>query len=226
MPPFIPASLAQTLATPAVPGTSAPAPIAIPPAVEVLRKQAIDWIDSLLALVTAGFNPTPVTTNLVAVGAGSPPASILPPPGPAVGAAGTAPPAVALPVAAAAPAALSQLTAAAGQTIATTLRIANDRGVDAPVRFVASDLVGDSGARIPSAAVTFTPAASIVAAYAVRAIEVLVAIPAGMPAGTYTGLLQLIGQPLARSLLAVDVKPAAARGPSTSAALSMPGARA
>jgi len=225
VPPFLPASLA-TAAASSSPCTPASAPALSLPAVETLRQQAVEWIDSLLALVTAGFSPTPVRTNLVAVGAGSPPASVPMAPNPAAGLApGPALPAVALPVAAAAPVALSQLAAAAaGQTVATTLRVANDRAVDAPVRFVASDLVGDSGARIPASAVTFSPSATIVAAQAVRAVEVLIAIPVGTPAGAYTGLLQLIGQPLARSLLAVDVKPAAARGPGTAA--PTPGARA
>ena len=227
VPPYLPPSLAQALPAGSGPAGPVVAPAMVPPATEALRQQAIAWIDTLLALVTAGVSPTAVKTNLVNVGAGSPAASIPSAPVPAAGgAAGPAPPAVALPVAAAAPAALSQLMASAGQTVATTLRIANDRGVDAPIRFVASDLVGDSGARIPSSAVAFAPAVSMVAAYAVRAIEVFVAVPAGMPPGTYTGLLQLIGQPLARSLLSVDVKPAAARGPSTTATASTPGGRA
>ena len=221
VPPFAPTSLAQAM--PATPPTaSAPAGM-FPPSIEALRKQAVDWIDSLLALVTAGVAAVPVTSNLVAVGTGSAsvptsspaPASTVPAaPAASRGAAGML-------------STLSTMAASAGQVVAATLRIANDGVIDAPVGFIASDLVGDSGARIPASAITFAPGVAVVAAQAVRAIDVFVAIPEATPAGTYTGLLQLIGQPLARSLLAVDVKPAAARGQSpTAPGSSIPGIRA
>jgi hypothetical protein len=195
---------------PGLPPTASAPPTVCPPSIETLRKQAVDWIDSLFALLAAGVDPTPVRTNLVAVGAGSSAAPVQPPAMP-----GAALPA-ALPGGAAALATLSMLPAGAGQVVATVLRIANDGALDAPLRFMATDLVGDSGARIPASAVTFVPAAAVVAAHAVRAIDVFVAIPAATPAGSYAGLLQLIGQPLARSLLAVDV---------TSEPASVPGAR-
>lgn len=193
-------------AVPGVPPTGAAAPAGCPPAIETLRQQAVDWIDSFLTLVTVGVAPTPVTTNLVAVGAGSPAAPGLP------SALPSALVPAALSAAAAAPATLSMLPAGAGQVVARTLRIANDGALDAPLRFIATDLVGDSGARIPASAVTFVPAAAVVAAHAVRAVDVFVAIPAGIPAGAYAGLLQLIGQPLARSLLAVNVTSEPASG--------------
>jgi len=219
VPPFAPASLAQAMPAAAPSGM-------FPPSIEVLRKQAVDWIDSLLALVTAGVAPVPVTSNLVAVGAGSAAAPVSS--GPPVTAVAAVP--VAARGAAGMPDALSTLStmaASAGQVVAATLRIANDGVVDAPVGFIASDLVGDSGARIPASAITFAPGVAVVAAQAVRAVDVFVAIPEAIPAGTYTGLLQLIGQPLARSLLAVEVKPAPARGQSpTAPGSSIPGARA
>jgi len=215
VPPFAPSSLAPALPAAPPPGPTAAAgpPVGLPPSIDLLRKQAVDWIDSLLALVTAGVSPTPVTTNRVAVGAGDE--------GRGGSSAAAAPPTFPLP--APAPAALPALAAYAGQIVAATLRIANDGAVEAPLRFIASDLVGDSGVRIPASAVSFAPAAAMVAAHAVRALDVFVAIPAGTPAGAYAGLLQLIGQPLARSLLAVDVKPAPARGQSSTE--PAPGAR-
>ena len=189
---------------------SPPIDASLDASIEALRRQAIGWLDSLLALVAAGLGPAAVSQSRTADAAV--------PDAVRDGTAVMAPTAEAsvpgaLRLASELPTALSTIAASAGQMVAATMRIANDGDVEAPVRFIASDLVGDSGARIPASAVTFAPGIATVAAHAVRAVEVVIAIPPGIPPGAYAGLLQAVGQPLARSLLAVDVRPARGSAP-------------
>jgi len=69
----------------------------------------------------------------------------------------------------------------------------------------ASDLVGGSGTRIPSASVTFNPPTLSVGAREAGKVSVRVRVPDGTPAGTYEGLVRATELEGLRAMLAVVV---------------------
>ena len=75
----------------------------------------------------------------------------------------------------------------------------------AEMSFSSSDLLGPSGARIPSDLVSFNPPALLVAPRSSGRVVVRVTIPEELPSGGYEGLLQGIRVEGQKTLIRVEV---------------------
>lgn len=85
------------------------------------------------------------------------------------------------------------------------MRVVNE-GPSGAVKFIGTDLVSASGARVPAQAMNFLPDEAVVPAGGLLPIEIRVAIPPGTQPGSYSALIQGIGQPNARVVLSVRVE--------------------
>ncbi|HSB78415.1 MAG TPA: hypothetical protein VLM91_06490 [Candidatus Methylomirabilis sp.] len=91
---------------------------------------------------------------------------------------------------------------------ATERAIVMTNATDTPtaeMSFSSSDLLGPSGARIPSGAVSFNPPALLVAPRSSGRVVVRVTIPQDLPSGSYEGLLQGMRVEGQKTLLRVEV---------------------
>ncbi|HEY5451252.1 MAG TPA: hypothetical protein VIQ54_21010 [Polyangia bacterium] len=147
-------------------------------AIEDLRQQARDWIDRVLAIVGQG-------------------------------AARDAMERVSAPIAQIARLALPFLSPAGitrpGDIASIPMRLMNDAPAEARPGFAATDLLGDAGHRIPASAVSFWPAFPIMQPGEQSAVEVRVTVPTDAHAGNYSGLIQIVTQPDARTLFSIKV---------------------
>jgi hypothetical protein len=171
-----PAGAARGAPAPAL--ASAPDPISVASsitdrALEDLRRQALDLVDRILALVAERQAP-------VSGGPGALPGAL-----PILAPAGGARP---------------------GDVIRLPLRLANDAPAEAPLSFMATDLLGESGHRIPASSVSFWPENPVLRPSGQAAVEVKIALPVQTPAGRYGGLVQVVGQPDARTLVSIKVE--------------------
>lgn len=172
-------------AMPAAGLRSSPAPATIPmsmpvpaSAIEDLRQQARDWVDRVLAIVGQGPARDALERGAGAVTAVAP---------------------IALPMLS------SAIAARPGESVQIPMRLVNDAPAAARPGFAATDLLGDAGHRIPASAISFWPANPIMQPGEQTAVEVRVTVPADAHAGNYSGLIQIISQPDARTLFAIKV---------------------
>jgi hypothetical protein len=155
------------------------------PGIEQLRKQAGEWVEGLLSLVTRlprggidlpnrGADPAPL--------------------GPSISRERTK--------------TLTVLASAAtkpGEVAQIKIRLANESGDNVAIGLVSTDLVTDTGGRIPNSSISFRIGNNLLAPGA-RNFDICVDVPSGTLSGRYLGLIQVIGQPDARALLSVDVE--------------------
>lgn len=154
---------------------------------ESLRARARDWIDDLLSLVSAG-------TAIAAT-----------PPPPGVGAALPSLPAALSDARALSPGLSLPAAVRPGDVVRLPMRLANDAIGETLVSLIATDLIAASGDRIPASNLTFWPERLAIGPAGQAAVEIKVMIPAQLPPGRYGGLIQVVGQPDARSLLTIAV---------------------
>jgi hypothetical protein len=94
----------------------------------------------------------------------------------------------------------------AGTDARTTLAVENNsEHSTSEFSFACSDLVSARGRRIPADAVSFSPQTVSVGADDTAKVTVTVAVPAGTPAGFYSGLVQAGGLEQVRAVLTLQV---------------------
>jgi hypothetical protein len=97
-------------------------------------------------------------------------------------------------------------TVAAGETARLSMSVNNSAdSATEPFSLVASDLVSNEGARIPSDSVTFEPLSVTIPANASERVEIVVAVPADVAPGTYAGLVQATNLGPVRAVLTLAV---------------------
>jgi hypothetical protein len=153
--------------------------------VDDLRKRGIEFLDGLIGLIGANVLPANVTGGLAR--------------GPALASSGVNG-AQALPVVA------PVAPAKAGEVAEVIMRVANGGSVHLPLGLIATDLISGSGNRIPSSSLSFRGEKVGLGPGATLPVAVVVKLPLGTAPGAYWGLLQVVGQPNTRALLAVNVE--------------------
>jgi hypothetical protein len=93
----------------------------------------------------------------------------------------------------------------AGTTAVVPLTLANDDSAAVTLGFVATDLLSGSGGSLPARQVTFVPAQIALAAGAQETIQIRIAVPAGAPSGSLTGLIQTTGDDCVRAVIELQV---------------------
>ena len=167
-------------------------------AIEDLKRQASQWIDRVLALASASAAGT---------GGAVPPGGVVVP-GNAADRNGWGP-VPAVPPRAALDRALTLAPPSAvrpGAVANLPMRLANDDAIAARLSFAATELIGESGHRIPASSVSFSPPSPLIPPGENTAVGIEVAVPSGTPAGQYAGVVQIIGQPGARKLISIEVR--------------------
>jgi hypothetical protein len=99
----------------------------------------------------------------------------------------------------------SRTPTAAGSTASLPLTLANDDAVPIALAFQATDLLSSAGGAIPGRQVSFAPAQLTLPAGGQGTVQIRVAVPAGIPAGTYAGLVQAIGDDSVRSVISLEI---------------------
>ncbi len=167
-------------------------------AIEDLKRQASQWIDRVLEIVSA--------SAAGAGGAARPGSAVVP--SNAADRNGWGPPAAALPR----PALDRALTLAPpsavrpGAVANLPMRLANDDAIAALLSFAATELIGESGHRIPASSVSFSPPGPLIPPGENTSVAIEIAVPPGTPPGQYAGVIQIIGQAGARKLISIEVR--------------------
>jgi len=100
---------------------------------------------------------------------------------------------------------------AAGHAALIALSLINEDQESADIAFLCTDLIGDAGARIPAARVSFDPSRVTLAPGHTHPVEAQVLVPAGTPEGVYAGLMRASRLEALHAVLVVHVE--AVRGP-------------
>jgi hypothetical protein len=93
----------------------------------------------------------------------------------------------------------------AGEIARVQVQVTNDTDAPSQVALYASNFIADLGYEIPSWRVTFSPRGVAIDPHSALPFEVAVAVPEQTPPGTYSGLIQAVGQRTFRAVLTLDV---------------------
>jgi len=93
----------------------------------------------------------------------------------------------------------------AGDDACATLSVTNDDSSASDVSLYCTNLIADSGHEIPSVCVTVSPRVATINANSERPFRINVAVSPQTPAGTYSGLVQAMGNKYTRAVLSVEV---------------------
>lgn len=93
----------------------------------------------------------------------------------------------------------------AGHEARIEFRVANEEDTTSEVTLYCSDFISDSGHEIPALRVKVRPRRATIAAKGEAEFEIAVAVPQQTPPGTYSGLIQAMGNRHVKAVLMVEV---------------------
>jgi hypothetical protein len=94
---------------------------------------------------------------------------------------------------------------AAGGLARASLRVANDEATPSTVTLYSTNFVADSGYEIPALRVSPSPRVATIAPRGEAIFDIKIAIPAQTPPGTYSGLIQAMGNKYLKTVLLLEV---------------------